>query len=295
MEAIKENQTKKYNLKNDVIFKAFFGKKGNEQFLIDFLTGLLKINIKEIEIKEEVNLIQLTRDEKGGRLDLQARLDNGSIVNIEIQIKDKRNIIERSIVYGSKVISKELKRGMDYEDAQKVIMVNILNYEIFEYKEYVSESLLVLKDHRDYEISDMIKYYYIELPKYRREKTNMNDKLNQWLALIDDTDRGKIEMAKEKNEKIKSALDEMTYLTGDEEVQRLAELHEKWEMDWNSSINSARKEGITEGMEKGIIKGIKQNQKETAIKMLQKGIDIKTIMEVTELTEEEIKKLRVDK
>ena len=126
MEEIKENQTKKYNLKNDVIFKAFFGKKGNEQFLIDFLTGLLKINIQEIEIKEEVNLIQLTRDEKGGRLDLQARLDNGSIVNIEIQIKDKKNIIERSIVYGSKVISKELKRGMDYEDVQKVIMINIL-------------------------------------------------------------------------------------------------------------------------------------------------------------------------
>ena len=109
----------------------------------------------------------------------------------------------------------------------------------------------------------------------------MNDKLNQWLALIDDTDRGKIEMAKEKNEKIKSALDEMIYLTGDEEVQRLAELHEKWEMDWNSSMNSARKEGI------------KQNQKETALKMLQKGIDIKTIMEVTGLTKEEIKKLTV--
>ena len=29
MEEIKENQTKKYDLKNDVIFKAFFGKKGN--------------------------------------------------------------------------------------------------------------------------------------------------------------------------------------------------------------------------------------------------------------------------
>ena len=290
MEEIKENQTKKYNLKNDVIFKAFFGKKGNEQFLIDFLTGLLKINIKEIEIKEEVNLLQLTRDEKGGRLDLQARLDNGSIVNIEIQVKDENNMIERSIVYGSKVVSKELKRGMDYEDAQKVILVNILNYEIFAYQEYVSESMLVLKDHRNYEISDMIKYYYIELPKYRKEKTNMNDKLNQWLALIDDTDRGKIEMAKKKKKKIKSALDEMTYLTGDEEVQRLAELHEKWEMDWNSSMNRARKEG----MEKGITKGIKQNQKETAIKMLQKGINIKTIMELTGLTEEEIKKLTVN-
>lgn len=51
---------KKLNLKNDIIFKAFFGKKGNEKYLIDFLTGLLKIDIKEIEIKEEVNLLQLS-------------------------------------------------------------------------------------------------------------------------------------------------------------------------------------------------------------------------------------------
>ena len=147
--------------------------------------------------------------------------------------------------------------------------------------------MLVLKDHRDYEISDMIKYYYIELPKYRREKTNMNDKLNQWLALIDDTDRGKIEMAKEKNEKIKSALDEMTYLTGDEEVQRLAEWHEKWEMDWNSSMNRARKSGIAEG--------VKKAQKETAIRMLEEGIEVKVIAKVTGLTEEEIKKFDVVK
>ena len=47
-----DRENRKLNLKNDVIFKAFFGKKGNEKYLIDFLTGLLKINIKEIEIKE---------------------------------------------------------------------------------------------------------------------------------------------------------------------------------------------------------------------------------------------------
>ena len=42
-----DKESRKLNLKNDVIFKAFFGKKGNEKYLIDFLTGLLKINIKD--------------------------------------------------------------------------------------------------------------------------------------------------------------------------------------------------------------------------------------------------------
>lgn len=32
-----QNTNKRYNLKNDVIFKTFFSRKGNEEFLIDFL------------------------------------------------------------------------------------------------------------------------------------------------------------------------------------------------------------------------------------------------------------------
>ena len=30
---------KKYNLKNDIIFKTFFSRKGNEEYLKDFLNG----------------------------------------------------------------------------------------------------------------------------------------------------------------------------------------------------------------------------------------------------------------
>ena len=55
-ELTKEN--KKYNLKNDIIFKSFFSRKGNEIFLIDFLEALLNIKIESIKIKEEVNIEQ---------------------------------------------------------------------------------------------------------------------------------------------------------------------------------------------------------------------------------------------
>ena len=35
-------EEKRYNLKTDVIFKAFFSRKGNEEFLIDFLNAIRK-------------------------------------------------------------------------------------------------------------------------------------------------------------------------------------------------------------------------------------------------------------
>ena len=72
----------------------------------------------------------------------------------------------------------------------------------------------------------------------------MNEKINQWLAFIDDYDREMVKVAEEKNEKLKKARIEMNYLTGEAETRRLAELREKWEMDRVSAINHATKKGI---------------------------------------------------
>ena len=47
----KKTEEKVYNLKNDIIFKVFFSRKGNEEFLIEFLKALLKIEIKTIKIR----------------------------------------------------------------------------------------------------------------------------------------------------------------------------------------------------------------------------------------------------
>lgn len=38
------------NLKNDIVFKAFFTKKGNEKYLKSFLEALLNEKIDEIEV-----------------------------------------------------------------------------------------------------------------------------------------------------------------------------------------------------------------------------------------------------
>uniref|UniRef100_UPI0009C0336F hypothetical protein n=1 Tax=Leptospira weilii TaxID=28184 RepID=UPI0009C0336F len=48
-------------------------------------------------------------------------------------------------------------------------------------------------------------------------------------------------------------------------------------------------EGMRQGIEKGIEKGIEQEKLETAGKMLKKGIDLNTILEITGLTEKTLK------
>ena len=90
-------------------------------------------------------------------------------------------------------------------------------------------------------------------------------------------------MAEKKNKTLEKARKEMTYLTGDEEIRRIAELREKWEMDWNSSMDYSKREGIKEGG-----KGKKSRKRK---KMREEKISIETIIKITGLTKEEIDKL----
>ena len=260
-EQLKPTKEKTYNLKNDVIFQTFFARKGNEEFLIDFLNGLLKKDIKSIEIREEVNLERLSREEKGGRLDLQAKLEDGTIISIEMQLRNEYNIEERTTLYSGKVMSRETERGTDYDDIKQVIMINILGYNFLDVADYISETAIVLKNHREYEVLTGIKWYFIELPKFRKQNPDMNEKINQWLAFIDDYDREMVKVAEEKNEKLKKARIEMNYLTGEAETRRLAELREKWEMDRVSAINHATRKGKEERKKRKFYRNSQKNAK----------------------------------
>lgn len=265
-----------FNLKNDVIFKAFFSRKGNEKYLLEFLEALLKIKIKKIKIKEEVNLEKLFQEEKGGRLDLLAELNDGILVDIEMQVEKQTDFLERTARYAYKMLSQEAGNGLKYGKMKQTILINILDFEIFPTNEYISRTVNVLENCRNYEVIKNPQWYFIELSKFRKINPDMNDPLNQWLLFIDDYDRGKIKMAETKNKTLKQARETMNYLTGDEEIRRLAELREKWAMDRYFDIKNAKEEG----------------RKEIIKEMLKNGINIKTIAKCTDLTEEEILRIQ---
>ena len=67
-------------------------------------------------------------------------------------------------------------------------------------------------------------------------------------------------------------------------------------LEEKKKIEEAKRDGKAEGFvvgeKKGKAEGIKKEKQETALKMLQKQMDLKIIKEITGLTEEEIKKLK---
>lgn len=282
-DANEKKALKKLSMTNDFVFKRIFAKRGNEEFLKEFLSNLLNLDIKGIEISQDVMLAKKVKEDKYGVLDIKAKLNDNIEVDIEMQVVDYGNIIERTTFYSSKMIASQLKLKEEYKEIRPVIIVAILNFDLFEFEEYITKSVTVADKHRDKIINKLITYYYIELPKFRNKKVSLDNKVNQWLTFIDSKDEGRIGEAMSKNENLKKANEELEVLSADEEARELAEFRESSLREMASAIRYGQDKGKTEGRNERNI--------EIAKSMLKENIDINVISKVTGLSKDEIEKI----
>lgn len=300
------NRETQLKVTNDYIFKKIFAKKGNESILKDLLNSILQIKIKSIEVIADANLERQLESNKLGILDLKAKVDEETIVNIEIQIINRYNMIERTLFYWSGLYYNVLQKGADYKEIKKVIAINILDYNEFDEGPY-HEIARLRREYLYKILTDKIEIHFIQIPKFKKQRKDMKTKLDMWMDFISQIDEKEVKNAMSKNKEIKKAQEEYEYLTGDEEERRIAFLREKALRDENSIFDAGKdigrkegkeegkKEGIEIGREQGIEigkeQGIEQNKKEIANSMLKEKMPIETIMKVTKLSREEIEKI----
>ena len=266
------------------MFKAFYGRKENEEFLQDFLEAILGEKIVIKKVMHDVRLEQLAKEQKFGILDLGVELEDGEFINVEIQIKNYKNIEKRTTFYACKKLIEQLGPGEDYRQLKPTIIIAILDYSFIKLPEYITETVRVVKEHREYEINNDVKYYYIELEKFRNKNPDMTKRINQWSAFLDMERRDLLEMACKENDKVKRAVENYEVLTGDEEVKRLAEIRLMSKLEEKSALDCAREEGLEQGLKRG--------KKEIAQKLKKQKIPAKQIAEITGLSEVEIENLK---
>ncbi len=281
------NRELQLKVTNDYIFKKIFAKKGNESILKDLLNSILQIKIKSIEVISDANLERQLESNKLGILDLKAKLDEETIVNIEIQIINRYNMIERTLFYWSGLYYNVLQKGADYKEIKKVIAINILDYNEFEEGPY-HEIARLRREYLYKILTDKIEIHFIQIPKFKKQRKDMKTKLDMWMDFISQIDEKEVKNAMSKNKEIKKAQEEYEYLTGDEEERRIAFLREKAIRDENSIFDAGKDIGKKEGIEIGK----EQTQKEIVKTMTKEKMPIETIMKVTKLSREEIEKIQ---
>ena len=286
------NETKKVDrlpITDDYIFKRVFAFEGNESALKDLLEAILNKDIKTVTIKNP-EIIPYEKDEKRGLLDIKAETDDGTILDIEMQMEDEKNTDERGTQYLGKMITEQLKKGDKYKKLKKSIVIFITNYNFLKRNSYHSVGKMKFEETLKEEYVDMgyekkeqiaskyIEFYYIELPKYKREEPSKFTKLDQWMCIFTQNEEG-IEMAEKENKEIKRAIDTLDFISEDPKER---ERHNSIVMAEYNRLTSEHN-FFEAGVEEGIVK--------TAKAMLEENIPIEIIIKVTKLTREEIEKL----
>ena len=295
------NETKTVDrlpLTDDYIFKRVFAFEGNESVLKDFLEAILKKDIKKVTIKNP-EIIPYEKDEKRGLLDIKAETDDGTILDIEMQMEDEKNTDERGTQYLGKMITEQLKKGDKYKKLKKSIVIFITNYNFLKRNSYHSVGKMKFEEtlkeeyvemgyeEEDQIASKYIEFHYIELPKYKRKEPSKFTKLDQWMCIFTQNEEG-IEMAEKENKEIKRAIDTLDFISEDPKER---ERHNSIVMAEYNRLTSEHN-FFEAGVEEGIEKGKKEGVLKTAKAMLKRNMPIETIMEITELTKEEIEKLK---
>lgn len=282
---------------NDAFFRYNFATPGNEYILISFLTAVFGNELKH-PIQSVTFLPAEISDGKKGdktvRFDLCCELDSGERIDIEMQVLDQHNIVKRSLVYESLLYLRGLNAGDEYADRQPAYCINILNFELSQFKENASAlSVVGLCELSTKKIfSEDQKIFFLEISKFAKQlkfkETEELSPLERWMSFFV---RGLSFEAREKyaakEGAIMASIENARTFTHDEPswLRYMDEIVH--EMDLKSMRRYEREEGHREGFQEGDT----ERAVKVAQKLLAKKVPISEIIDLTDLPRSKIHEL----
>ena len=267
---------------NDFIFKKVFGEKGNEDILISFINAVLKRTKKEKIVELEIiDNKQLTKElilDKTGIIDVRAKTSKGENIDIEVQLTDQGNMDKRTLFYWGKMYLENIKQGQDYTSLEKVITINILDFEFLGTENYQSSFHLWEDIEKEYMLTDVVEIHFLELPKFRKKKDKdyRENAIERWLMFLEkDTPEATLKEFMSLDTEIEKAEQKIEYLSSDEETMRIYYERERSLHERANMISSAEE----------------RKSIENAINFLRLGVDIETVAKGTGISIEKVKEL----
>ncbi|GED16931.1 Rpn family recombination-promoting nuclease/putative transposase [Aneurinibacillus migulanus] len=298
-------ETRWMKLYVDFAFKKLFGSRGNERILIAFLNAMLKpspdkritgVTILDKEMGRE------HQEDRNAFLDIHAELDNGSKVNIEIQVTNEHNLTKRTLYYWSRTYMESFQKGEPFDKLPRTISIAIIDFILFKQEAMNRYHLAfdVTEREEGFLWDDTLEIHLIEMPKlvklWRENRIGFgDDEVVEWLLLLeadeDEELRKELEGRAMDNPALQEAMEKWEDLSRDPNAIREYEARHKAMMDrLAAEAESKRKQQIK--YEEGREEGERKRAREIAQKMIAKGIEEQIIAEVTGLSIAEIEQLK---
>ncbi len=222
-----------YNMTNDYMFRYILQK--NEKVLKGLVCALLHLKPNEIQSLEITNPINLSETITGKDfvLDINVLLNNNALLNLEMQVMNEQNWIDRSLSYLCRSFD-NLYRGQEYEEALPATHIGFLDFTLFpEHPEFYSTNMMM--NIRTFQIfNDKFRLSVVDLSQI--ELATDEDRfweVDYWARLFKAKTWEESKMLAEKNEFLQEAAQSVYVANADEMIRQKclareeAERHER--------------------------------------------------------------------
>jgi len=237
-----------YTFKTDTLFKMLFVKHPDLlKRLVCELVGIRLNRIGEFIITNP-EIPPESFGEKFCRLDINMTVD-GQRVDLEIQVRNEGDYPERVLYHWAREYSSALPEGGDYIDLPKTMIVSIINFDLFDCKEYHS-IFQPLEITRHTSLSDKMSLYFFELNKLPKD-INADDMLLLWLKLFKaDTEEELAKIEATEVPIMKQAIKAYHKITAASEFREMERLRSLARHNEAAALRHARDEGREEESKK---------------------------------------------
>ena len=272
------------SLLTDFGFKRIFGTKPNKDLLINFLNSLFDgfQVIKDVKYLNSEHVGDVFAERKA-IFDVYCENEKGEKFIVEMQNAYQKYFKDRSLFYSTFPIREQAPKGADWNfKLDHVYTVALLNFDLEDEafdKDDINHDVGLLDKKTHKVFNDKLSFKYVEIAKFDKTEDELVTLYDKWLYVLKNLSRLDERPAALK-EKIFSKLFE------EAEIAKFTPTELK---EYEDSLKAYRdvKNFIDTALEKGRMEGVIQ----VAKKLLESGMDVDTIMKMTDLSRSEIEKL----
>ena len=258
--------------KTDILFKMIFADENNGDMLKRFLSDTLDIPYDEIS-DIQIENSEIPPDNIGGKLSrMDIRMTVGDrAIDVEVQLRNKGDFVERSLFYWAKLYSRDLNSGDSYSELRKGIVLNLIDFILFDDTDEFYSKFLPLEEKRHTLLSDKMEIHFYELPKVSM-KEGANEPKKMWMQFMNaDSEEDLIMLGRTEIPEIKKGVNIIKDLSADAILRERIRAREDAERDYYSAMASAEKIGLSRGMKQGMAQGMAQGRSDLLSQLLAAG------------------------
>ncbi|NES00018.1 MAG: Rpn family recombination-promoting nuclease/putative transposase [Symploca sp. SIO1B1] len=294
----------------DWAIKKILRNKANYVVLEGFLSELLNQDLK-IKTLLESESNQQTEEDKANRVDILAETQNSELILIEVQNNSQLDYFHRMLYGVSQLVTEYLEQGQEYGKIRKIYSVNIVYFNLGKGDDYIyrlrpefvgMNNGEVLKPtpaqekrYKIVKVADIFPEYY--LLKVRNFKGEAKTTLQEWIYFLRNSEikeefaaKGMVEAKETLRVNNLSEQDRAAYKRYMENKSYEASIRSTQEFEAQWQIEQIEQAEIR-GIQRGIQQGVEQKTIAIARACKQQGLDIETIMAITQLSREDIEAL----